>query len=354
MRIATISTVLPQDSYSSEELLRTSPCVLPESVRQNIVNLGVAKRYLISSYRVHPEEATIEGEKQFIDLCSKACSQAVGEADLRMKDVNYFISTYDASPFLSPGLSQLLIPKLGLDPYVRHVNAHGIASTAFIKALELARNHLAVFPQHRVLACISGVSSFWFQNQVRGIDHVLDIKQINSLNEDAKKNEELRKWMATMQFFLFGDGVAAAIITSDDEGLTVGDIAEVTNVGASDYLAGYSRLTVLDEPFKFGFYSRLGREIPELGAKYTKLALTRLLGDEMKPTIETAKKWAIHTGSGKILDSLAEHNGIVPDKRGGPAVVRQTAARNRPPHAMTTARRAARELLAGQASQSPR
>jgi len=231
-----------------------------------------------------------------------------------MRDVDYLVTTYDANPFLSPGLSQLLMPELGLDPYVKHMNVHGIASTAFIKALELVRDHLGVFPQHKVLVCVSGVSSFWFQNQVRGLDDVLDIKQINSLKNETLKQMELRKWMAAMQFFLFGDGVAAAFVTGKNEGLVVREIAEVTNVGKDDYLAGYSRLQVSDEPFKFGFYSRLGREIPELGIKYTGLALKRLFGSQIADLIKTARKWAIHTGSGKILNSLAEHNGILPEK----------------------------------------
>lgn len=314
MQINSLSTALPGNQFSTDELLKAFPCVLPDSVRQNVVNLGVSKRYLVNHVGTRSEEETAESEKQLIELCVESCSTAIRKADLSMKDINYLVTTYDSNPFLSPGLSQLLLPKLGLDPYVKHVNAHGIASTAFIKALELAGDHLAVFPQHKVLLCVSGVSSFWFQNQVRRLDHVLDIKKINSLSDDLMKERELRKWMATMQFFLFGDGVAAAIITSEDEGLTVDKIVEVTNIGDNDYLAGYSRLVVLDEPFKFGFYSRLGREIPELGVKYTGLALKHLLGRELDHIITTARKWAIHTGSGKILDSLAERNGIPAEK----------------------------------------
>ncbi len=314
MQISSLSTALPNDHFSTEELIKMFPCVLPESVKQNVVNLGVSTRYLVNHPNTLCETEAANSERKLVELCSEACREAVQKADLRMKDVDYFITTYDANPFLSPGLSQILLPKLSLDPYVKYVNAHGIASTAFIKALELAGYHLAAFPKHKVLICVSGVSSIWFQNQVRGLDHLFDMKQINSVQNEAKKAEELRSWMATMQFFLFGDGVAAAVVTSEGEGLFVDKITEVTNVGADDYLAGYSRLEVLDEPFTFGFYSRLGREIPELGTRYTSLALKKLLGNELNQCVKTAKKWAIHTGSGKILDSLAEHNCIPPEK----------------------------------------
>jgi predicted naringenin-chalcone synthase len=148
---------------------------------------------------------------------------------------------------------------------------------------------------------------------VRGIKDVMEISQINKIEDEARRQLELRKWVATMQFFLFGDGAASAIVANNDHGLSVKGLAEVTNVGKEDYLAGYARLTTLNEPFRFGLYSHLGKEIPELGAQYTGLVLERLLGKNAK-IIKTAKKWAVHTGSKKILNLLAEHHGIEQEK----------------------------------------
>jgi predicted naringenin-chalcone synthase len=253
---------------------------------------------------------TIMSETGLIDLCSEACENAIQKASLSVKDIDYLVVAYDANPFLSPGLSQLLIPRLGLDPYIKYVNAQGIASTAFIKTLELAENHLALHPKHNVLLCVSGASSYWFHNQVRGMKDVMEISKIGLINDQAKKDLELRKWVATMEFFLFGDGAAAAIATKNDEGLTVRRIAEITNIEKKDYLAGYARLSTLDEPFKFGFHSHLDREIPGLGVKYTGLVLRKLLRNDFETVMKAAKKWAVHTGSEKILDGLAEHHGI--------------------------------------------
>jgi predicted naringenin-chalcone synthase len=215
---------------------------------------------------------------------------------------------------ICPGLSQLLIPKLGFNRYIKYVNAQGIASTAFPKALELAEHYLAAHPRDYVLICVSGVSSYWFQNQVRGIDDVMEIGEISMIKDEVKRQFELRKWVATMQFFLFGDGVAAAIVAKNGEGLKVKGIVEITNQGKNDYLAGYARLAALDEPFRFGFYSHLGKEIPKLGAEYTSLALKELLGKDADNVIRTARKWAVHTGSEKILNLLAEHNKIEREK----------------------------------------
>jgi predicted naringenin-chalcone synthase len=306
MQILKLATALPKNEYPTAKLIEAFPCSLPESVRQNVLNLGVSKRYLIN----HADAEKAMSADELINLCSEACHKAIQKANISLRNIGYFITAYDANPFLSPGLSQLLIRNVGFNPYIKHVNVQGIASTAFPKALELAENHIAAHQKDYVLICVSGVSSYWFHNQVRSIREVLGISQINKIKNRAKREIELRKWIATMEFFLFGDGAAACIVAKEREGLAVKRIVEVTNVGKRDYLAGYARLSALNEPFRFGFQSYLDKKIPELGVKYTALALKRLLGKDAENIIKNAKKWAVHTGSEKILSALAEHNGI--------------------------------------------
>jgi len=307
MKILKLATVLPKNEYSTEKLMEAFPCELPEGVRQNILNLGVSKRHLVNNVGLHSKSEIIMNESVLVDLCSDACEKALQKASLSVGDVGYFIAAYDVNPFLSPGLSQLLVRNIGFDPYIKYVNAQGVASIAFPKALEIVEDHLAAHPEDYGLLCVSGVSSYWFQNQVRGFKDVVEISRINQIINKDKRHMELRKWIATMEFFLFGDGVAAAIIANDGEGLAVRKIVEVTNVGKKDYLAGYTKLSALNEPFKFGFFSYLDKKIPELGVKYTALALKKLFGKKAETTIRAAKKWAVHTGSQKILDRLAEH-----------------------------------------------
>jgi 3-oxoacyl-[acyl-carrier-protein] synthase III len=312
MQILQLSTALPDNEYSTEQLIEKFPCRLPEGVVKNVLNLGVSKRRLIS--REASEKETLMDGKSLIDLCSEACHKVMEKLELTAKKVGCLITAYEANPFLSPGLSQILVPKLGLDPFVKHFNAQGVASTAFVQTLELANNHLTVHPKDKVLICVSGANSYWFQNQVRGLKGVMETAQIGLINNNIRKQMELRKWVATMQFFLFGDGIAAAVVADEGEGLKVDRTVEVTNIGEKDYLAGYARLSSLNEPFKFGFYSHLDREIPSLGVKYTDVALEKLFGRKAYRATKTVRKWAVHTGSAKILDALAEHHGIERDK----------------------------------------
>jgi len=305
MQIINLATALPKNVHLTEKLLEAFPCRLPEAVRQNVLNLGVLKRYLI-------EDASSETE--LVDLCVEACQRVIQKADIPVRKIGFFIAAYDVNPFLSPGLSQLLIRNIGFNPYIRHANVQGIASTAFPKTLEIAENYLATHPEDYALICISGVSSYWFQNQVRGIKNVMEISQIRQIKDKVKQQMELQKWVAVMEYFLFGDGVAAAVVADSGEGLTFKKSVDVTNVGKMDYLAGYARISALNEPFKFGFCSHLDKEIPQLGVKYAGLALKKLLGKNTKETIKAAKKLAIHTGSEKILKAMAEHHGIEHEK----------------------------------------
>ncbi len=315
MRILSISAVVPRDAYTTDELVEAFPCPLPEGVKRNVLNTGVRKRHLLSAVDSRLASENEVTHTKFIDLCKQACEEALRKADLSRADVGYLIATHDANPLLSPGLSYVLVPQLKLDVFVKHVNAQGLASAALPKALDTAYNYLAAHPDDYVLVCISGMSSFWFQNQVRGLKNILEIEQIKSLRNIAERRVELRKWIAVMQCFLFGDGVSALVLTNRPQhGLEFEKIAEVTNVEPEDYLAGYSKLLAVGEPYRFELRSHLDQAIPNLGARYTDLILTRLLGEEKERLIRKARKWALHTGSRKILKRVAQQHGIADEK----------------------------------------
>ena len=315
MQILQLSTVVPKSRYSTDELIEVFPCQIPEGVKQNILNLGVSNRYLTNPVNSSSKsKMNTSSKKMLVDLCVEACEQSVERTNLSLNDIGYFIATYDASPFLCPGLSSLLVRKLGFQPFIKHVNIQGMACVAFTTALELAKDHLAAHPKDYVLLCISGVNSYWSCNQVQGVGDIMEIKKIDLLKDKSKRRMELRKWIATIEFFLFGDGVASVVVSNKGDGLSVGKIVNVTNVRIRDYLAGYARLVALNEPFKFGFHSNLDKDLPKLGIQYTSLAFQKLFDKKTGNEIDAIKKWVIHTGSKKILDKMSEHYHIPYEK----------------------------------------
>jgi len=314
MQILQSSKAVPKNEYSTEELIEAFPCRLPDGVKRNVLNLGVSKRHLISSIPSSLNKETIISAKELVDICLEACQDTLEKADLSVKDVGYFIAAYDATPFLCPGLSHFLISKLGFNPFIKHVNVQGMACVAFTKAFELANDHLATHPHDHVLLCTSGVNSYWLINQLRGLKDVRGIREIRLIKDKSKQKIELRKWIATMEYFLFGDGVASCVLAREGDGLSVNKVVSVTNFRKDDIMAGYARIAALNEPFKFGFYSHLDRKLPKLGVEYTSLAIKKLLGKNAESIMKNVKKWAIHTGSKKILNLMAEHYRIQPEK----------------------------------------
>ncbi len=308
-----LSTAVPLQKYTTKELIELFPCELPSSVKQNISNLGVHTRYLAvpTNFLSRSELALNDAG---LDVCVEACKGVLSRLGISIEDINYFIATYDASPFFCPGLSSLLVRRLGFAPSIKHVSLQGTACTAFTQALQLAEDHLANSPQDYVMICLSGVNSYWFHNQVRGMKNVMGIKEIQALKDEKRRKRELRKWIATLEFFLFGDGAASMIVAREGKGPRITDIFHVTNLRKTDYLAGYARLMISNEPFSFGFRSHLDKSIQKLGLEYTSVALEKLFGEHFSEYEAKVKKWVVHTGSKAILDSIAENYNIKHEK----------------------------------------
>ena len=315
MHLLQLSTSVPNHRYSTKEMVELFPQELPDEVRQNIFNLGVSARYFAQPIDFSSNFVSVPNDLEpVVHMNALACKQALENLSLQPKNIDYLIATYDSSAFLSPGVSNLLLSKVGLKPTIKHVSIQGMACSAFARSLQLAEDHLAKFPKSYVMISLSGVNSYWFYNQVRGLKDVKDIRKIRALQDDGMRSRELRKWIALIEFFLFGDGSACAIVSDQGDDPQIRDIVSITNMRQSDYLAGYAKLTPLSGPFKFGFYSHLEKDLPEFGVKYTSMILERLLYGRTLDFKMRAKKWIVHTGSKRILDHIATSHGITYEK----------------------------------------
>lgn len=311
MHLLQLSTAVPNHRYLNEEMIELFPHELPDEVKQNVLNLGVSSRHFACPIDFSiKSKFTSNNEDPVVDTSAAACRLALESSGLQSKDIDYLIVTYDSSAFLCPALSNLLLSKLALKSDTKHVSIQGMACAAFIRSLQLAEDHLAKFPQSRVMISLSGVNSYWFYNQVKGIKDVKGIREIQTLKKNDQKSRELRKWIAIIEFFLFGDGSACLIVANQGNGPQPSDMVSITNLRQPDYLAGYARLTCSNEHFKFGFYSYLDKNIPELGVEYTSVVLERLLRGKDPEFKAGAKKWIVHTGSRRILNHIAQSHSL--------------------------------------------
>lgn len=314
MRLTLLSTAVPKYRYSTKEMMELFPQELSGDLKQNILNLGVSERYLAYPLDLlFKSKLSHADEESVTEVCVAACKQALKSSGITPKDIDYFIATYDSSSFLCPGLSNYLLHELDLKPDIKHVSVQGMACSAFVRAIQLAEDHLAKYPDGNVMISLSGVNSFWFSNQVRGLKDVKGMEEIKTIKDDALKTRELRKWVAVIEFFLFGDGAACMIVSNSRLGPEILRTTSITNLRKSDFLAGYAKLMPSLEPFLFEFESGLSKDIPNLGLEYTSTVLKKLFEQE-KSAVEKAEKWIMHTGSKRILDSIAKSYGIAYEK----------------------------------------
>jgi len=306
-----LSTAVPKYRYVTKEMIEFFPEELPDNVKQNIFNLGISERYLAYPLdHLFKSELTYLKEDPVAEVCIATCKQALKSSGVSPKDIDYLIVTYDSSIFLCPGLSNYLPNQLDLKPDIKHVSIQGMACSAFVRAIQLAEDHLAKYPDGNVMISLSGVNSPWFSNQVRGLRDVKGMEEIKVIKDDAVRTREIRKWVAVIEFFLFGDGAACIVASNGGRGPKIVRMASVTNIRKNDFFAGFARLVPSDVAFLFEFESGLSKDIPDLGLEYTSVVLKKLFSEEKSMSANGAKKWIMHTGSKRILDAIAKSYGL--------------------------------------------
>jgi predicted naringenin-chalcone synthase len=292
-------------------MIELFPQKLSHDLEQNILNLGVSERYLAyfldSLFKPSSEHSD---EDPIAEVCVAACNRALKDSGVSPENIDFLIATYDSSGVLCPGLSNFLLHEIGLKPDAKHVSVQGMACSALVRAIQLAEDHLAKYPDNNVMISLSGVNSPWFSNQVRALRDVKGMEEIKAIQDAESKTQALRKWFAVIEFFLFGDGAACIIASNEREGPEVVRLATVTNLRKSDFLAGYAKLMPSNAAFMFEFESGLSKDIPDLGVEYTNTVLKKLFAQEKPMSADKAKKWIMHTGSKRILDSIAKSYGV--------------------------------------------
>lgn len=172
--------------------------------------------------------------------------------------------------FTAPGVDQILATRLGLSPNIERLLIGFMGCYAAVTALRAARHIVRSEPDARVLVVTVELCSL----------HLRPMDEIEPL----------------LAGLLFGDGAAAAIVSAEPKGLTLGS-------GFSTALAEAESLitwTIGDQ----GFAMTLSGEVP--GRIATALAdeTTRMrLAGGGKP--EEIAHWAVHAGGRSILDAVA-------------------------------------------------
>jgi 3-oxoacyl-[acyl-carrier-protein] synthase III len=310
----------PEHKYSTQKLFDILGNKISDRVKNNISQLGVENRYfvkpiehyLINSESTHP--ADDNHAEPISDLAAQVAQKCLTNLGLNFDDITCLVAASENNDYQSPGLSSILIKKIGLSNYVPHFNLQGMACSSFPKVLELGKN-LVHNDNDKVLIVISGCNSGWYLPHLKDDMFVRNPKEIGESQYDGDR--QLKKWVSTMFSFLFGDGVVALVLSKEKlsgNKINIGKITHAVNFDKFDYRKACVQLRGQYDTHHYEYELSAGYNVIEMATNYSQKVLMKHIGkshdsfDEVdaKSFMSKLDKVMIHTGSMKILDKFKD------------------------------------------------
>ena len=320
VKINGITREYPDFKYQTNELIEILGNKLSDKVKDNIFQLGVEDRYFVRPIEQYIGDSMkkigSENDGEPIsDLCSKVAKKCLRNLGLNLDDITCLVSAFEDNDFLSPGMSSILLTKIGLDKFLPHYSLQGMACSTFPKLLELGKK-LIQNEDDKILFVISGCNSGWYLPHLKNDMTIRNPKEIGTNQYDRKKQQS--KWVSTMFSFSFGDGVAAFVMSktnSEEAGIKIGKITHAVNFDNQDYKKACVRL--VGNSFNHNMYEHeltAGSDVLQRALNYSKKVISKSLGNDQEvfdekitqSFMEKQQKIMIHTGSLKILDGFKE------------------------------------------------
>ena len=180
--------------------------------------------------------------------------------------------------FMAPGVDQVIAARLGLPPSVERLLVGFMGCYAAVSALRSARHIVRSEPAARVLVVTVELSTLHLQ-----------------------ATGEVEPLLAMLQF---GDGAAAALVSTDPGGLTLGAPFATTLPDSAELI----RWAITDR----GFAMHLGGEVPaRIGVALTDEAFVATITEGAPPA--SIDGWAVHAGGRSILDAVEQALHLAPD-----------------------------------------
>lgn len=180
--------------------------------------------------------------------------------------------------FVAPGVDQIIAARLGLSPNVERLLIGFMGCYAAVSALRTARHIVRSEPAARVLVLCVELSTLHLQ-----------------------ETGEIEPLLAMLQF---GDGAAAALVTSEPHGFALGEPFATTLADS----AALIRWDITDT----GFAMHLSGEVPgRIAAALADPDVARAATGGHPPA--AIDGWAVHAGGRSILDAVEHALALPPD-----------------------------------------
>ena len=115
----------PEFRYSTKEMIDVLGNKLTEKVKENILQLGVENRYFVRPLDCYISKSgeqikSVPDGEPISDLCKNVGEKCLSNLGLTKNDVTCIVAAYEDNDFLSPGLSSILLTKMGLSKFIPH------------------------------------------------------------------------------------------------------------------------------------------------------------------------------------------------------------------------------------------
>ncbi|HJZ45881.1 MAG TPA: 3-oxoacyl-[acyl-carrier-protein] synthase III C-terminal domain-containing protein [Roseiflexaceae bacterium] len=289
--IATIATAVPPYRMTCVDVKQAVQKVFPiaphrlDAVMQLFDHAQVAQRYSVLPLDelIRPRsltERTREYQEHAIALGRRVTVDCLAQAGLRPDEIDLLI-TVSCTGYMIPSLDAYLIGALGFRPDVRRLPITELGCVGGAMALSHAREFVRACPGRNALVITVELSSLTFQPHDRSQDNLIACA-------------------------LFGDGAAAALVTSRAmPGVRIIDTASCLAPNTLDVMG----FDLRDQ----GFHMVLAKSVPEI------------LRGQIRPLIEPflnrhglrsgqLAAFVLHPGGKKILDYLEQELSIEREK----------------------------------------
>ncbi len=230
-----------------------------------------------NNWRLEPVPSTFDRNKLYQIYATKiaisAAKQAIQDAKLNVDDITHLI-VVSCTGFSAPGLDVHLVQQLGLRNDVDRTIIGFMGCCAAFNGLKNAHAICQSNPKARVLLVCVELCTLHFQNE-NSLENVV----INAI---------------------FGDGAAAAILSSQSDSDAAGKLAYVDGASVlADDTLGLMSWAIGNTGFLMG----LSAKVPNAIAQHLPNYLTQLL-DRNALTQADINFWAVHPGGRQILDKV--------------------------------------------------
>lgn len=227
-------------------------------------------------YRRGSYPGTAARMRLYEDKAPDLAERAIQALDLQgTKDRITHLVVASCTGFVAPGIDQILARRLGLRPDLQRTVVGFMGCSAAIPALRIAQMAVVADPSARVLVVNLELCTLHLQE-----------------TDDVQ---------TALSFLLFGDGCTAALVTSDETGIALGDFLTALIPETEDMITWH----VGDH----GFLMHLSGKVPSRIAQALRDDPGGLLRGEGTQSIDL---WAVHGGGRTILDAVQSGFNLAP------------------------------------------